>query len=140
MKKDYSDENPKYLVTVQLTIEFLLIYGERNKNVRMAGRLFEQSFQDRRVPDRKTFKNVIGNLWTYESFTKPKRNRNKPMRGNAINVNEVIATVNGNPQVSTVTISAATNISAASVRRLLKENGYHHYKMVLTEELRPDFE
>ncbi|KAL3266481.1 hypothetical protein HHI36_010651, partial [Cryptolaemus montrouzieri] len=59
---------------------------------------------------------------TYESFTKPKRNRNKPVRGDAINMNEVLATVNGNPHVSTVTISAATNISTASVRRVLKEN------------------
>ncbi|KAL3288109.1 hypothetical protein HHI36_002559 [Cryptolaemus montrouzieri] len=119
MKKDYSDEKPKYFVMVLFTIsekiEYLLIYGECNKNVRMARRLYEQQTPDRRVPDRKTFKNVIDNLRKYGSFTKPKRNRNKPVRGNAINVNEVLAIVNGNPHVSTVTISVATNISAASV-------------------------
>ncbi|KAL3283025.1 hypothetical protein HHI36_006182 [Cryptolaemus montrouzieri] len=81
-------------------------------------------------PTEKNFKNVIDYLRTYGLFKKPKRNRNKPARGNAINVNEVLATVNGNPHVSTVTISAATNISAASVRRTLKENGYHDYRMV----------
>ncbi|KAL3287714.1 hypothetical protein HHI36_002178 [Cryptolaemus montrouzieri] len=107
----------------------------------MARRPYEKRFPDRRVPDRKTFKNVNDNLWTYRSSTKPKRKRNKPVRRNAINVNEVLATVNGNPQISTVTISAATNISATSVRRILKENGYHDYKMVLIQELRPtDFE
>ncbi|KAL3285476.1 hypothetical protein HHI36_000008 [Cryptolaemus montrouzieri] len=111
-------------------IEFLLIYGECNKNVRMARRLYEQRFPGRRVLDQKTLKNVIDNLRTYALFTKPKRNRNKPVRGNANNVNEFLATVNGNPHVSTVTISAATNISAASVRRILEQNGYHDYKMV----------
>ncbi|KAL3288397.1 hypothetical protein HHI36_002845 [Cryptolaemus montrouzieri] len=84
----------------------------------------------RRVSDRKISKNVIDNIRTYGSFTKPKRNKNEPVRGKAINVNEVLATVNGNPHVSTVTIIGATNIFAASVRRILKENGYHDYKMV----------
>ncbi|KAL3271925.1 hypothetical protein HHI36_022395, partial [Cryptolaemus montrouzieri] len=52
-------------------------------------------------------------------FSQSKRNRNKPVRENGINVNEVLTTVNGNPHVSTVTISAATNISPASVKRNL---------------------
>lgn len=115
--------------------EFLLIYGECKRNARKACTVYSQRFPGRRCPDHKTIKLLVDNLKRYGSFTKPKRNRSKPVR-NDININEVVAAVNENPQTSISAISARTNISSTSVRRILKDKSYHAYKMILIQQLR----
>lgn len=120
--------------------EFLLIYGECNRNARLACRVYSQRFPGRRCPDHKTLKALVNNLQSHGSFTKPKRDRNRPVRNN-INRNNVIGAVIENPHTSIELISETTNVTSTSVRRILKENGYHDYKIILVQELRPgDYE
>lgn len=117
--------------------EFLLIYGECNRNARLACRTYSDRFLDRRCPDHKTLKALVHNLQVHGSFTKPRRERIKPVR-NQGNIQNVINSVNENPHTSVSTITNATTVSSTSVRRILKDNGYHDYKMILIQELRPE--
>lgn len=120
--------------TVEKT-EFTLIYGEVKRNARKACKVYSQRFPGRRCPDHKTIILLVDNLKLYGDFTKPKRNRRRPVR-NENNVNEVIAAVNENPHTSTRAISARTHISSTTVRRILKDKRYHDYKMILVQQLR----
>lgn len=117
--------------------EMVLIYGECNKNSRLSRRIYSQRFPNNRCPDHKEFTLLVRNMRMYGSFEKPKRNRNKTATSEA-NANVVINLINENPHTSVEDISDNTNISATSVRRILKRNRFHNYKMILVQELWPE--
>ena len=75
-----------------------MIYGKRKRNARKACKIYSQRFPGRR-PDHATIKLLVVNFRRYGSFTKPKRNRSKPVR-NDDNINEVVATFNENSHTS----------------------------------------
>lgn len=126
---------PQY-TTVEKT-EMLLIYGECRRNARLSRRLYAQRFPNSRCPDHKEFALLVRNMQLYGSFVKPKRNRNRPVTSQA-NTNIVINLINENPHTSTNNISSISNISATSVRRILKRNHFHDFKMILVQELWPE--
>ncbi|KAL1489897.1 hypothetical protein ABEB36_013824 [Hypothenemus hampei] len=98
----------------------ILIYGKCQKNSRLACRVYSERFPDRRCPDHKTLKTLVMNLQNYGAFAKPKRNRNRPIRGNNQNVVNVIAAINENPNTSITSLCRDTNISSTSIRRILQ--------------------
>lgn len=123
-------------------VDMLLIFGECHKSGREAQRLYRERFPDRRCPDHKTFQsteNILRETGSLPSIKKPKQRVKRATGEN--NAAIVLGHVIINPHDSTRSIAEQCGISKTSVRRILKKENYHPYKISLNQALNPaDFE
>lgn len=68
--------------TNEANLNFLLIYGEFNKNTARTTRVFSERFPEERRPGRRTINALLKNLVDSGSL-KPKISRNKPVMDDA---------------------------------------------------------
>lgn len=117
-------------------INMIYCYGQANKNLHEAVRLFNDLVPGRPV-DRKYLRELVAKFETTLSL------KNAPRTGRPKSLNEeqavlVLADVIENPQQSIRTLAQKHEVAATAVFREFKKNKFHPYKIKLVHELNED--
>lgn len=116
-------------------VDMLLIYGECQKNSRIARELYGARYPERVLPDKKMFPRLERLLRNNtDVFSK----KGTPVPGRALNEDSVAAVIEyfeANPRNSIRQASRELNITYSTIQRILKINGYHDYKLHNLEKL-----
>lgn len=108
----------------------LLVYGESQKNPRRAVQLYAQRYPERVIPSLKIFARLERNL---RSNNKAFSSRMGKKIAKRVNSDNTVATVlqyfETHPRNSIRQACRELNLKYSSVRKFLKENGYHDYKL-----------
>lgn len=115
-------------------VDMLLIYGEARQNSYQAQRLYQERYPERRQPTGMTFRSVERRLRDTASLGRIRPVRDHPVTS-AHNEEVVFDAIRRNPHTSTRAIAQETNISRASVMRILHTHRFHPYHLHLHHEL-----
>lgn len=116
-------------------IDMIFILGECYKNCLLASRVYAQRFPERNHPKKDVFQRLLNQFQESGSVCYKKPIIRKPVTEDDENVFRVIGSVIENPNISQNKISANTDISQASISRILKKHKFHPYKIQLCQEL-----
>src|SRR5215467_11024129 len=126
------------MATFDIQVNMLLVLGECHKNYRRAAAVFFERYQIRKSPT--TFFNVEKSLRENGTFAKRTRNKTKPVVNEANTIN-ICAAIALNPHISQRVLARTSGVSRSSIQRIMNNQKYHPYHIVLTQELlRRDFE
>jgi len=118
-------------------IDTIYIYGEAQKNARVACNLYAERYPERRQPSASSFQQVVKLFSETGSVAMKKRHRMRTVTGENSEI-AVLAVVADNPQVSSRQIERDLGISQRSVLRILKRHKFHPYHICLHQELHGD--
>jgi len=124
--------------TERITVLMMRGYGDRIRSYREVADLFNVIY-----PDRDPIANTIVKR-TVDRFQRTGLIKEAPRSGRSKNANnvekalDVLLTITDNPHTSVSRAAQANDISATSVRRILKKHHYHPYKIHLVQELSED--
>lgn len=114
----------------------LLVYGESQKNPRRAVQLYAQRYPERVIPSLKIFARLERNLRANNEAFSSRKGRKIVKRVNSDNtVATVLQYFEDHPRNSIRQACRELNLKYSSVRKILKENGYHDYKLHNLEHL-----
>lgn len=120
-------------------VDMILIYGEAQKNARVAANIYRQRYPNRYLPSYKMFARLETMLRRNEQAFSSRKG--KPIRRRARSdekVAQVLQYFENHPKNSIPNASVELNMSYSSVQRILKENRYHDYKNHYLEMLQPN--
>ncbi|MVN23873.1 DUF4817 domain-containing protein, partial [Staphylococcus aureus] len=115
-------------------IDMIFILGESDRNCLLASRIYSQRYPDRRHPDERSFRKVLGRFVETGSINYSKHERIKPAT-NEDNELQVLLAVEEDPSRSQRQIGEIVDISERSVQRVLKKHRLHPYHVQLHQEL-----
>jgi len=124
--------------TERITVLMMRGYGDRIRSYREVADLFNATYPDRDPIANTTVKRTV------DRFQRTGLIKDAPRSGRPKNANnvekalDVLLTVTDNPHTSVSRAAQANDISATSVRRILKKHHYHPYKIHLVQELSED--
>lgn len=111
----------------------ILTYGESQRNLYLAVRLYEDRFPDN-PRSRASFYRVVNQFRTTGSVEPRKRTRRVTVTGEENQI-AVLAAVALDPHAGTRGISRDLGMSQSSVRRILKKQKFHPYHVSLHQDL-----
>lgn len=114
--------------STQELIDMVYTLGECHKNCFLASRVYREKFPDRRSPDLRTFQKLRERFDRTGTVKYEKLLRAKTVT-TAENGFNVIASAVEDPHSSTAELSSSLEISQSSVKKILKQNGFHPYRM-----------
>lgn len=117
-------------------VEAVIIFGEANRNYHAAIRIFNERFPERPMC-RKYLQKLVA------KFNQTGTVKDAPRSGRPKIVTEdveiqVLAEMVNNPQQSTKQVAETSNVSITSVKRILKRNKFHPYKIKILHQLVED--
>jgi len=120
------------MATFDTEVNMLLVLGECQKNYRRAAVVFRERYGIEK--SHMTFFKLEKRLREHGEVRKTSRNKRKYVT-NADNTTNILAAITLNPQVSQRELARASTISRSSIQRILKQQKYHPYHMILSQEL-----
>jgi len=113
-------------------VDMIMIFGVTGGNARETVRRYRDQYPDRRQPDHKVILRAVNRARAGQM----QRQRSKKHLDNddVINVT-VLGMIEINPHISQRQISRELNISAKTVRRILRANSYHPYHISFHQTL-----
>lgn len=139
-KKQTTQIDVEMNLSTEEMVDMTFILGECHRNWSLASRVYKERYPDRRCPQENSFRRLL------ERFVSTGNVKyTAPVRGKTVTNEEneflVMATVVDDPHVSQRTLSSDLGISSRSIRRILKKNNFHPYKVQLHQEILPaDYE
>lgn len=115
--------------------EAIMLYAEAGRNYHEAVRIFNDRFPEHPMC-RKYLKELVEKFTRTGSVQKEKGGGRKSV-SEETQVN-IIASVVNNPQQSTAAVSTECDVSTTTVKKYLKKQQFHPYKMVILQELNED--
>lgn len=124
--------------TVQEKIQIVKWYYQ-GKTLRKIVALFPGAFENRAIPSLKTVSRVIKNFENHGCVS-PRNHKHEPVFDENRELKHVMicATVNDNPLMSSTQIAEVVGTSPATVKRVLKKNGFRLNRAKITEETSPN--
>lgn len=123
------------IYTKEERIDMIFMLGECHKNCLLASRVYAQRFLERNHPKPAVFERLLNQFEESGSVNYKKPITRKFVTEDEESVFNVIGSVIENPNISQSQISGNTNISQASISRILKKHRFHPYKIQLCQEL-----
>lgn len=119
-------------------VDMTFVLGESDRNCFLANRIYKQRYPERRIPDVRSFQNLLDRfVETGNVEYKKKNERIKRVVNEENEFSVVLATVE-NPHISQREVSSLAGISRRSVGRILKTNKFHAYHIQMHQELSDD--
>jgi len=128
-------ENAKF--STEEMVDMIFILGECMKNVALAVRVYHERYPDRRTPHGTCFQKLLNRFTETGSVAYAKHRYPKPIANEMMEFN-VVGSVIENPHVSQRELSRDLQVSKSTVQRILKQEKFHPYRIVLTQELHGD--
>lgn len=116
------------------SINMIYILGECLKNCLLASRVYRERFPDRRHPNARSFQRLMDRFDRNGAVKYEKHERLKPVV-NEQNEFNVIASVVEDPHGGTADISDMLTLAQTSVKRILRKNKFHPYRLQLSQAL-----
>lgn len=123
----------------RITLLMIIGFGDRKRSLQEACNLFNETFPDRISPISKS--TVSRNLSKFNETGSVKNNPRSGRKKTATdeeNALNVVLSVQEEPKTSVPKLALDNNMSERSVRRILKVNKFHPYKVQLHQELNED--
>lgn len=118
--------------------DMVLVYGEARGNAALARRLFRERWPYRRLPNERTFENVVRHLREFGSFEMNTTDIGRQRKNETLEVEEVILQeIENRPEISTRRLAAEVGVSHFLVWRTLKEQGLHPFHVQKVQALLP---
>jgi hypothetical protein len=102
-------------------------YGLAVRNAVVARRLYQESYPERRRPDRKTFTSIHRRLCEHGNFAPRSANRGRPRSTTPEVEKDIVDVVNVTPGISTRRLSMQVGVSHSTVWRVLREQQLYPY-------------
>lgn len=113
------------------------VYGLANGNTVKARRLYQEKFPGRRCPNRKTFVNIHRHLCDYGTFATRTGDRGRPRTTTPAEEEEILNTVDGNPEISTRQLAQQLSLSYSTIWKVLREQQLYPYHLQCVQALTP---
>jgi len=127
-------------LTKEESTNMIYILGECFKNCLLASRVYRERFPGRRHPNARSFQRLMDRFDRNGTVRYEKHERIKPVI-NEQNEFNVLASVVEDPHRSTADISDMLTLTQTSVKRILRKNKFHPYRLQLSQALNEqDFE
>lgn len=123
------------IYTKEERINMIFILGECRQNCLLASRVYAHRFPVRNHPKPAVFERLLNQFRESGSVSYKKPITKKPVTEDEDNVFSVVGAVIENPNISQNQISENTNVSQASISRILKKHRFHPYKIKLFQEM-----
>ncbi|GLV40842.1 hypothetical protein CBL_10017 [Carabus blaptoides fortunei] len=118
--------------------DMLMVLGYCEENCRRSVRVYNERFLNRRVPNHKTFANIVRRLRETGKFAPITANRGRARTIRTPRVeDEILEIVEENPEVSSRCLALQAGVSKDAAHRVLKEQLLHPYHVQNVQELLP---
>lgn len=115
-------------------VDILLVLGECRRNYRQAATLYRNRYPNRRHPNHTVIRNIyLRNRRGQQVRVRPRHIYNE----NDVHVLVVLAMVHLNPHISTREIELQCRIRRSTAWRILHNQRYHPYRIILTQDITP---
>lgn len=122
----------------RITLLMMVGYGDRRRSLQETCDLFNNTFPNRNPISKSTVSKIVHKFEQSGSVKNLPRSGRPKVATNDDAALDVLLTVQEQPTTSTSNIAMELGMSATSVRRILKRNGFHPYKVTLLQELSED--
>lgn len=116
-------------------VEIVFLYGECGRSFNATAKRFNEIYPDRPVDHRYVSRLITKFTETLSLEDRPRSGRPKTDEDTVL---EVLGSVSVDCQKSLTQINKESNIPSTTIRRILKTNHFHPYKMHFTQELLVD--
>ncbi|KAJ3649509.1 hypothetical protein Zmor_021249 [Zophobas morio] len=117
----------------------VLMYGQALGNSLEARRLYQEAFPERRLPNHKTFANVVQRLRENGKFQPRFSDRGRERTERTLDAEEeILNVVENDPGISIRRLSYRVGVSPFVVWRTLHEQGLHPYHVQRVQHLKPE--
>ena len=113
----------------------IVIYGESNRNLHQAVRIFNEIYPENPI-SRHYYRKLLQTFFNSGTVNSKKRSGRKQISEEK--QIQIVATVVNNPHHSTEKVSEECEVSATTARKYLKKNKFHPYKINLVHQLSED--
>lgn len=117
-------------------VDMIFILGECSRNPLLASRIYKARYPEReRFPKEESFKNLLERFIETGSVSYPQKQKRVKSIVNEENEFVILTALIENPHVSTRQLENNFNISKTSIRRIIKKNKFHPYRIQRHQEL-----